>query len=107
MDICNDVWFVFLQLSVLCGKNLALDIAHKLLNHFFFIPAMLVGVIDFYNFMPLSLTFTLPGVTRSVRSKTYELHFLTQFSFDQDEIWCGDEASQAEHHESTFKYSLL
>ena len=40
---------------------------------------MLIGTIDFYHFIPLSLTFTLPWVTRSVESKTYWLLFLPHF----------------------------
>ena len=41
-------------------KTLTLDIAHKLFNLFFFIPAMLIGTIDCYYFILLSLTMTLP-----------------------------------------------
>ena len=32
------------------------------------IRAMVIGTIDFYRIIPLSLTLTLPGVTRSVQS---------------------------------------
>ena len=32
----------------------------KLFNQFFFMPAMLVCTVDFYHFIPLSLTLTLP-----------------------------------------------
>ena len=48
---------------------------------------MRVGSIDFYHFIPLSVAFTLAGVTRSVESRTSWLHFLTHFSTDQDKIW--------------------
>ena len=50
-----------------------------------FIPVMLIGTIDFYHFMSLSLTVTLAGVTSSAQSKTAWLHFLPYFSSDQDE----------------------
>ena len=43
------------------AKTLTLDMTCKLFNQFFFIPAMLIGTIDFYHFMLLSLTLTLPG----------------------------------------------
>ena len=72
-----------------------------------FIPALFIGVIDFYHFMLLSLTLTCPGVTRSAQIKTYWLHFLKHFSFDEDEIWCGDEAIQAELYETTFVWDLV
>ena len=40
---------------------LTLDITCKLFNQFFFIAAMLIGTIDFYHFVPLSLILILPG----------------------------------------------
>ena len=69
----------------------------------FFIPAMLIGTIDFYHFLLLSLTLTLCGVKRSAQSKTYWLHFLPHFSSEQDEIRCGNEAFQDEHPDITFE----
>ena len=45
--------------ALLHGKTL--DIECKLLSHILFIPAKLIGTIDFYIFIPLSLTLTLPG----------------------------------------------
>ena len=53
------------QTDVLCGKFLTLNITCKLYNLFvcvcgfflfFLTPAMLIGTIDFYHFMLLSLT---------------------------------------------------
>ena len=57
---------------------------------------MLIGTIDFYHFLLLSLTLTLLGITRPAQIKTYWLHFLAHFSSDRDEILCGDGAIQAE-----------
>ena len=43
------------------AKTLTLDSSHKLFSQIFFRPAMLTGTIDFYHFISLSLTLTLPG----------------------------------------------
>ena len=73
-----------------------------------FIPALLIGTIDFYHFIPLSLTLTLSGGHKvTVQSKTYWLKFHPHFSADQDEIWCGNETIHAEHPETTFEYGVL
>ena len=45
------------------------------------------GAIDLYHFIPLSVTLTFLGVTRSVESKTSWLHSLTLFSWPAW-IWC-------------------
>ena len=66
-------------------------------------PATLMGTIDFYNFIPVSLTLTLPGAHKVSANKTYWLHFLPHFSSDQDEIWCGDEAIQAERPQTALE----
>ena len=70
----------------LVATTLILDIKRKLFNHFPPIPAMFMGTIDSYRLQPISLTLTLPGVTRSARSKTHWLHFLAHFSSDQDVV---------------------
>ena len=64
---------------------------------------MFIGSIDFYHIIPLSLTLTLPWGHKLSMKKTYWLHVLPHFSSDQDEIWCSDEAIQAEHPETTFE----
>ena len=53
---------------------------------------MLVGTIDFYHYIPLSLTLTLPGGHKVNAKQNLWASFLPHFSCDQDEIWCGDEA---------------
>ena len=63
---------------------------------------MLIGTIDFYHFIPLSLTLTLVGVTRSAQSKTSWLNFLPHFLTDQEEIVYGVEAIQAGHPDAMF-----
>ena len=62
---------------------------------------MLIGTIDFYHFIPLSLTLTLPEGQHEAKANCF--HFHTHLSLDQDEISCGDEAIQAEHPETTFE----
>ena len=48
------------------GITKTLDITRKLVcSVICFIPALLLGSMDFYHFIPLKLTLTLPGVTRS------------------------------------------
>ena len=62
MDLCISlVW-----LAILCGKNF--DVVHygqTFLPIFFFfffcLPAVLIGTINFYHFIPLSVTLTLAG----------------------------------------------
>ena len=113
---CFFVLFCFLNPWVSCGSIPGIylyqagrpsvkNVGHytQTVKPFFFIPAMLIGTIDFHYFLTLSLTLALPGVTRSAQSKTYWLTFLTHSSSDQDEISCGDEAVQVEHPESTFE----
>ena len=71
-------------------ESLMLDIIHKV-----FILTMLIGTIDFYDFIQLSVTLTLAGVSRSAENKTSGLHFLSHFSTDQDEIWHGHSSRQS------------
>ena len=64
MHQCNEsCWSVCLasQPAVLCSKNF--DIGHymQIFEPTLFIPAMLIGTIDFYHFIPPSLTMALPG----------------------------------------------
>ena len=79
-------------------------------NELFLLPAMLIGTIDFYHFMPLSLTLTLPGAHKVSTKQILLASFsptLFHFSSDQDEMWCCDEAIQAEHPETNFQSDLL
>ena len=85
--------------SCLAWQNFKIEDNTQTIPPNFPINAMLIGTIDFHHFILISLTLTLPGVTKSTQSKTYWLHFLTHFSCDQDEIRCGDEAIQDEHPE--------
>ena len=65
-------------------------------------PAMLIGTIDFYHFIPLLLTLTLPGGNKvSTKQNLFWLQFLALFSSDQDEILC-DKTVQADYSETTF-----
>ena len=49
------------QLAVLCGKNFYSGYYTQIVEPKLFIPPMLVGTIDFYHFILLSLTLTLHG----------------------------------------------
>ena len=68
------------------AKPLTLDITHKLLNQFSFIPAMLIDTIVFYHLIPLSLILTLPGGHKVSAKQNLLASFSPTFSPDQDEI---------------------
>ena len=57
---------------------------------------MLIGTIDFYHFVPLSLTLTLPGGDKVSAKQNLLASFIRMLSSDQDEIFCDDEAIQDE-----------
>ena len=48
-------------LAVLCVKNLNVWHCIQTVPPAFVIPVILIGAVDFYHFIPLSLTLTLPG----------------------------------------------
>ena len=69
--------------SVLHGKNLSFGHYKQALEPILFIPAMLVGTIYFYHFLPLLLTLILAGGHKvSAEQNLFKswLHFLTHFS---------------------------
>ena len=77
------VMFTWLSVppSILHWKNL--NVAHymqTLKYHFFsffvVISALLIGTLDFYHLIPLSVTLNLTGVTRWAQSQTPCFHFL-------------------------------
>ena len=74
------------KLAVLHGRNFNMGCYAQSFQPKFFIPAKLLGTICFYHFVLLSVTLTLAGVTRSVQSKTFQLHFLAHCSTEKDEI---------------------
>ena len=65
------------------AKTLTLDITRKPFNHFFFIPAMLIGTIDFHHFIPLLLTLTALAGHKVSAKQTSWLHFLAHFPTDR------------------------
>ena len=91
------------QWAVLHGKNVNAGHYAQAVQPTLFIPAMLIGIIDFYHFIPLSLTLTLPEGHKVSTKQNLLLHFLSHFSSDWDEIWCGDGAIQAECPETAFE----
>ena len=66
--------------------ELCLDITRKLCIQKLFIPAMLRGTIDFFHFVPLSLTLTLPGGRKFSAKRNILASFSHTLSTDQDEI---------------------
>ena len=61
MGICNESCSSCPPAGRLGWQKTTLYITHMLLNHFLKISVMLIGTIDFYHLIPLSLTLTLPG----------------------------------------------
>ena len=66
------------------GKNFTAGCNTQTVQLNFLIPAMLIGTINNYHVIPLTLT--LLGVTRPVQSRTCWSHLLAHFSSYQDEI---------------------
>ena len=58
VDLCNESSTCP---PVLYGKNFNVGQYMQTFQPTFFIPALLIGTIGFYHFIPLSLTLTLPG----------------------------------------------
>ena len=54
---CNELCLPAGRTPVLRGKTLTKSVQ----PHFFFIPAIVVGIINFYHFVPPLLTLTLLG----------------------------------------------
>ena len=69
--VCEVVWTFTIQLwgfdpyeyyvAVLLGQNFNVGQYTQAFQHFFFVPAMLIGTSEFYRFIPLPLTMTLSG----------------------------------------------
>ena len=91
MDICSQSCLSVWQFV----KNFSTGHCMQIVQPIFFIPALHIGNIDFYHFVPLSLTLTLLRGQGSAQS--------THFSAEQSEICCGDETIQAEYSETTFE----
>ena len=60
MDLCSELCLTCL-LVVLHGKNVNDGHYYANCSTRFFLPAMLVGTIDFYHFIPLPLALPLPS----------------------------------------------
>ena len=98
-ESCLSGWPAEQQLCL--AKSLMLDITQTEPN-FLYLPCLyFIDTIDCYHVIPLSLTLTLLGVTRSAWCITHWCHFLTHFPSELDEIWC-DEAIQAEQPKNIF-----
>ena len=82
----------------------------------FFVPAKLIGIIDFYYFIPISPTLFIPGGHKVSAKQNLLASSLIprpsptpplphpKFSSHQTVTWCGDEAAiEAEHPETTFE----
>ena len=51
--VCPAIWPAILR-----GKNFNVGCYKQTVQLNFFIPAMLIGTVDFYDFIPLSVSFT-------------------------------------------------
>ena len=85
-------------------KTLMLDIACNCSTSFFhaFRAYTVIGNFDFYHFILLSVTLTLHGSHKVSTKQCLLSYFSHTLSSDEDEIWSGEEAIQAEHPETTF-----
>ena len=72
--------------SVLCGKSFNTGHGTQTFQPVLLIPAMLIGTMDFYHFIPLSLTLTLPGGHKVSTKQSLLASFFCMLSADQDEI---------------------
>ena len=52
------------HLPVLCGQKINIGHCMQTFQSFFSVPAMLVATIDFYHFVPISVTLTVGGGLR-------------------------------------------
>ena len=75
---------MFSRLSCLAKKKSNIGHSTQTVLRNFFLPAMLIGTIHFYHFIPLSLTLTVPG-GHKVSAKQYLLASFSPTPF----IWSG------------------
>ena len=74
--------------AILRGKNFNILHYRQTVHSNFFIPVMLLDTIDFYHFIPLSLTLTLPGGHKVsakqnlLASFSQNIFLLTMMKFD-------------------------
>ena len=76
------------QLSFMHGKNFNIGQYSQSFQPMFFIPAMLIGTIDFYHFIPLSVTLIMAEVHK-VSSKQDLLALFTHTFFQQNGMKFG------------------
>ena len=74
--LCNlssmSVWLA-VRMSVLCGKDFNMDLSMQTCQSNSLMPAMLIGTIDLYHFMPLSVTFALAEGHRKAKNRKQNL----------------------------------
>ena len=83
-------------LSILCGNNLNVGHYLKTFQPHFFTLALVIGTVNFYHFIPLSMTLTLVGGHKISAEQNLLVSFFAHFSIDQEEILYCVEVSQAE-----------
>ena len=89
--------------AVVHGKTVEVGYYTQNVQPSYFLPAMLIGTIEFCHVVPQSLTLILAGGTRSAQRKPcFGFIFSDSFSSNQDEVSCADEANQGEHPDTTF-----
>ena len=67
--------------NVLHGENVNVGHYTQTVEPNFIIPAMFIGTIDFYHFIPFSLTLTLSGYDRVCAKKTPAIGFIFSHTF--------------------------
>ena len=72
--------------AVLHGKNFNVGHYTQIFQRNIFIPAMPIGTVEFYHFIPLSLILTLTGDLKVNAKQKLLAYFLAHFSAVQDEI---------------------
>ena len=110
MDLCNELC-LSVQLAwpaILHDKKLNIGHNMQTFQPNYFIPAMLIGTIDFHHLKPLSLTLTLP-MSDKVSAKQNLLAWFSciRFRWSGLSFWCDDEAVQVDRPETTFQLDLM
>ena len=68
------------------AKALTLEIMHKLFNQILFVSVMLIGTIDFYHFILLSLILNMPGDYKINAKQNLLASFIPHFLSGHDEM---------------------
>ena len=73
---------MFVQPANLHGKNFNVGHCMQAFQPHIFIPAMLIGTMNFYSFTPHSVTLTLPGGHKVSAKKAKPIRFIFSHAFE-------------------------